>query len=582
MKYFWFSLFSLLTTHSFAWAHCRGLSGEALLFCEGVETLEAGRNCSTDRGQYLCRILDHLIKTGDCQFPLSRSTDSAPVICNDIRIGFNQASCSEVPLADSHSYCAWGKVLRNRPIFVDLFQLESLKRIFREVKANDGSPLFSEAWVEHGARIWPHFTKTAPNISFEQYTRFIWEISQVVPHVREKFLASQKTQIFSLDEPVNGIPAPSAIVVTAKKGSAGQEVIHLLLGSIRIGNQQITLEPVVTGAHKIHELSYNLTERKVELQSYAASEEDDTAFIGEYEKQSHLSFQGLYGGIKPIPPILLQDHSKLFLQNFYPYQEHLLGLAYSNSVIQGMRHEEFKLKVAIGIIAAVRSLHLSGHIHRDIKLENFILEIGSDGEPKIHLADFSFVRSEFDLSGSQVFGSPHYSTPEYAAVVGPYLQIGMTEELFQYLGGLSRDKSQDLWAVGMTLAELLFPRFETGYNEVGFFARLAAVSERPDYFESVLNLAGFEQPPLENPYLQIIYQQAKSLVQKNPKNRVSLDSVLEALLKAKRDLENDPAMASPFDIRINPLVSPRKPAREREPTVLPPVKKLRPLKIGSV
>ena len=60
------------------------------------------------------------------------------------------------------------------------------------------------------------------------------------------------------------------------------------------------------------------------------------------------------------------------------------------------RSEQFSesdaAKIMHKVLLAVQHLHISGIIHRDLKLENFIMEDLGDGELEVKLIDFGYAK----------------------------------------------------------------------------------------------------------------------------------------------------------------------------------------------
>jgi eukaryotic-like serine/threonine-protein kinase len=100
---------------------------------------------------------------------------------------------------------------------------------------------------------------------------------------------------------------------------------------------------------------------------------------------------------------------------------------------------EETLKVFEEIVEAIRYVHASGIIHRDIKTEN--VKINSGGVPK--LLDFGIAKAPSSLSLTQVggvVGTPNYLAPEQ-------------------IEGREASAQTDVWALGVLLYKMLTGRF---------------------------------------------------------------------------------------------------------------------------
>jgi eukaryotic-like serine/threonine-protein kinase len=90
---------------------------------------------------------------------------------------------------------------------------------------------------------------------------------------------------------------------------------------------------------------------------------------------------------------------------------------------------------------ALAEAHAAGIVHRDVKPANLFLIRGVDGAPCIKLVDFGVAKvsdGQLHLTGPvQVLGSPSYMSPESLE------------------GGQNADARTDIWALAVTLYELL-------------------------------------------------------------------------------------------------------------------------------
>jgi serine/threonine-protein kinase 11 len=108
---------------------------------------------------------------------------------------------------------------------------------------------------------------------------------------------------------------------------------------------------------------------------------------------------------------------------------------------------------------ALEYLHQAGYVHQDIKPSNILL----DGSGRAMLADFGIGHSF--VSASMVVGSPAYQAPEA-------LDDGYSE------GQEMMDPAkEDVWALGVTLYQLLFGRLPFGGDNL--FEIVRQIKERP-------------------------------------------------------------------------------------------------------
>lgn len=139
------------------------------------------------------------------------------------------------------------------------------------------------------------------------------------------------------------------------------------------------------------------------------------------------------------------------------------------------------------IAAAIRNLHKNNIVHRDIKLENIIL----DKSGNIRLIDFDFAKQNNNLM-TTLCGSPSYSAPEII-LRRPYTQ------------------AVDIWAMGVVLYALTigqFPFNGTNINEI---------------FHEILEAEPLIPMSLSNELQQLLH----GLLNKIPERRLSMDHIME-------------------------------------------------------
>ncbi|OMH81026.1 Ovarian-specific serine/threonine-protein kinase Lok, partial [Zancudomyces culisetae] len=125
------------------------------------------------------------------------------------------------------------------------------------------------------------------------------------------------------------------------------------------------------------------------------------------------------------------------------------------------------------IASAVRYLHLNNITHRDIKLENILVDVKDDKVASLKLADFGLAK----LLGNNEMMKTMCGTPSYLA-----------PEIFCNTGNTAYTKSVDIWAVGVILyalntAEFPFSKVNmTGTMSVStFLAHSQLVSSNHKY-----------------------------------------------------------------------------------------------------
>ena len=128
--------------------------------------------------------------------------------------------------------------------------------------------------------------------------------------------------------------------------------------------------------------------------------------------------------------------------NLYLAMELLAGEPLSQRIARGPLPPAEALAITAEICRALAAAHAAGVIHRDIKPANIFLAEGPNGGIVPKLLDFGVSSTCDTISGS---GTPIYGTPAY-----------MSPE--QALGESKLDHRVDVWAMGVTLHEMLTGR----------------------------------------------------------------------------------------------------------------------------
>jgi len=147
---------------------------------------------------------------------------------------------------------------------------------------------------------------------------------------------------------------------------------------------------------------------------------------------------------------------------------------------------------------AINYLHTVGIVHRDVKLDNFLLNKADESVADIKLIDFGFARNfRGDKLYSQI-GTPWYVAPEVLNKSSSY------------------DQSCDVWSLGVLLYIMLYaePPFK-GNNNIEIFHQIA--DKKLDFTQSKYKNTNPE-------ILELLSQ----LLQKNPAERTTITKALES------------------------------------------------------
>ncbi|WP_151083904.1 serine/threonine-protein kinase [Nocardioides cynanchi] len=99
------------------------------------------------------------------------------------------------------------------------------------------------------------------------------------------------------------------------------------------------------------------------------------------------------------------------------------------------------------VLQALDAVHRAGLVHRDVKPANLLLEPTGTGRPHLRLADFGVAVETSRTRGAEAAGTDGYLAPDQAAGAPP-------------------DLRQDLFAAGMTAAELLTGRLPAAADDL--------------------------------------------------------------------------------------------------------------------
>lgn len=217
-----------------------------------------------------------------------------------------------------------------------------------------------------------------------------------------------------------------------------------------------------------------------------------------------------------------ESRGEIFLEYLDDYFD-LFDVIYSNHPIP--LSGEIIYTIAQNIIEAVKYLHALGVVHRDIKLENIMVNIKTGD---IKLIDFGFSCDEKNCV-IQWAGTENYTAPELKWPINQ-----KTVDNFKLL------KAMDIWSLGITLLVLLCADIEP----------LALKSLHYPITTHDINNAlnvNYESIKFKNRYPELYYSIVNSIYQmlvSNPMDRVIVS--LPSLLLGKRKVEE-------FDSEILPM-----------------------------
>lgn len=178
--------------------------------------------------------------------------------------------------------------------------------------------------------------------------------------------------------------------------------------------------------------------------------------------------------------------------NIYLVLQYLSGRDLSKYFRRNLPSKETSIKIMHQIVDAVKYCHRKGIIHRDIKLDNILINKNLD----IKLTDFGLcaIRENSREYFYDEVGTARYTAPEL-------------------LNGDGYDESVDVWAIGIILFLLLTGKYPfDGSKRKSIFRRI--LKKRIDY----------DKYDLDENEIHLL----KRLLCKNPRYRIQLDDITGA------------------------------------------------------
>jgi calcium-dependent protein kinase len=165
---------------------------------------------------------------------------------------------------------------------------------------------------------------------------------------------------------------------------------------------------------------------------------------------------------------------------------------------QPILSEDLIRKFFFQAMYAVNYLHHIGITHRDLKLDNFLLNSTDETTADLKMIDFGFAKKYRTTALNSVVGSPWYIAPEIIAKVKPYTQ------------------ACDNWSLGVMLYIMLFaePPFK-GRNTEQIFQSVT---------NSQLNLSDYKHARRSQESRDLL----ASLLRKDPSQRIPLSEALQS------------------------------------------------------
>ncbi|MFP4597614.1 MAG: serine/threonine-protein kinase [Persicimonas sp.] len=193
------------------------------------------------------------------------------------------------------------------------------------------------------------------------------------------------------------------------------------------------------GMGKVYRASQLSVDRPVALKVLHGSLSSDQSFIKRFLREARVVSNFKHPNI-----VSLVDFGQDAERNLlYLVMELLDGQDLDGLLDRGRFHPELALEIAAQVCAALSEPHANEVVHRDLKPDNLMLTVTSDGSLQVKVLDFGIAQAvDGDTKLTQtgmVFGTPQYMAPEQAA-------------------GAETSASTDIYALGIILYSMLVGR----------------------------------------------------------------------------------------------------------------------------
>lgn len=193
------------------------------------------------------------------------------------------------------------------------------------------------------------------------------------------------------------------------------------------------------GMGKVYRAMQLSVDRPVALKVLHGNLSSDQSFIKRFLREARVVSNFQHPNIVSLVDFG-QDSERNLL---YLVMELLDGQDLDGLLGRGRFHPELALEIAAQVCAALSEPHANEVVHRDLKPDNLMLTVTSDGSLQVKVLDFGIAQAvdgdtKLTKTG-MVFGTPQYMAPEQAA-------------------GAETSASTDIYALGIILYSMLVGR----------------------------------------------------------------------------------------------------------------------------
>jgi serine/threonine-protein kinase len=209
---------------------------------------------------------------------------------------------------------------------------------------------------------------------------------------------------------------------------------QLLDGRYRIGNAI-----GMGGTGIVFEAERLATLERVVVKMLRPTHSGNPDLMSRVRREVEVARRVFHPGIVPVI-----DHGTLYDGSPYVVMKHMASESLSSYLRRCGPLDAPQISVIMARLASIlHSVHRHGYVHRDIKPEHILLNLGGHGELDVHLLDFGVCAAdtappdERARERGRVYGTPSYASPEQAS------------------GNPFVDARADLFGVGITMFEAL-------------------------------------------------------------------------------------------------------------------------------
>lgn len=566
MKKYSFYL-GILLTPWLGWAATCEILKEPLdqAFCRGLSEAQAIEQCqaSDDGSLPICLALKDLLAGGSCE-ALQKEQPVAYLICGKILLGLNYTFLlasekkfyfSAISQSENNFHDFGVYLEREHPLFVKK-RFQALLRKRLEPLVKDATWFFKESYFQTyqlSVKIIEHLLSDSNLRYILKYQNPIkdWlnELASTVQFIEkykvqllEKSKEENRFVFYSEKSPfLDGFPKiplqvtpDGKIYIHFSLAFNNKELIRPQKGSFK--QRWLAIE-----YHDLRLRSVAVPVKKTTLEEALAEFNREYRVHKFFENFPKVSDSGI---LASIPYVISEEEIELpmVIQKYYEYDlEQFISTAMTSAknTFEGRNLDLIRVDLVQNMLESLTHLNEAGFYHRDVKSENFLVEIDSQGKPTAFLTDFGLTydfqnRDEFKM-GDAIRGTLLYHPPELLSSWHENLKAPSESEN-------KLKNNYDAWSLGWTIHLLV-----TGMNELcpsitddaDFKKKLIGIKTYQDLDRLFETNVIFHHKENTKNLGKLMYQLLSPTLD-GAEKRISLRSALDEITKIKSDLNKNP------------------------------------------